>query len=428
MARHSDERTLLVLTQVYMPDPTSVGQHIADAAAELAGRGYRVVVLTSNRGYDDPSVRYKRREAIQGVTVRRLPLSSFGKRSFALRLVGGVLFVSQAAVRGLLVRRVDAILVSTSPPMCPLAAVIISTVRRVPILYWAMDINPDQAVAVKIVSESSLAARGFNWMNRLILRRARRVVALDRFMADRLFAKYPAADKTAILPPWPHEGELAVVEREGNPFRSEHRLDGKFVLMYSGNHSPSNPLDTLLEAALRLQDVPELMFVFVGGGIGKKQVEGIIREHKPTNILSLPYQPMSDLKYSLSAADVHVVSLGDGLEGILHPCKVYGAMAVARPVLYFGPAPSHVSEILGAFDIGWRVRHGDVAGAVETIRRIHATDRDELQRMGDRARLAMEQRFSKSRLCGQFCDVVESVLVGCERGRAQVANCCEKPE
>ena len=78
-------KTLLVLSQVYMPDPTSVGQHIADAAVEMAKRGWRVVVFTADRGYENPSDKYKRYQIIDGVEVRRLPLTSFGKHSMALR-------------------------------------------------------------------------------------------------------------------------------------------------------------------------------------------------------------------------------------------------------------------------------------------------------------------------------------------------------
>src|SRR5439155_2433474 len=43
-------------------------------------------------------------------------------------------------------------------------------------------------------------------------------------------------------------------------------LDDKFVVMYSGNHSPCHPLDTLLEAARRLEKERDIVFCFVGGG------------------------------------------------------------------------------------------------------------------------------------------------------------------
>ena len=78
--------TLLVLSQVYVPDPASVGQHMADAAQEMAHRGWRVVVLTSRTGYDDPAITYPAREVRQGVEIRRLSWASFGKRSIAARL------------------------------------------------------------------------------------------------------------------------------------------------------------------------------------------------------------------------------------------------------------------------------------------------------------------------------------------------------
>ena len=87
-------KTLLVLSQVYPPDPASVGQHVADAASEMVKRGYRVVVLTSARGYDDPTQKYTRKETVNGVEIRRLPLSSFGKKSIFLRLLGQFSFLS----------------------------------------------------------------------------------------------------------------------------------------------------------------------------------------------------------------------------------------------------------------------------------------------------------------------------------------------
>src|SRR5438128_12472731 len=88
--------TLLIFTQVFVPDPASVGQHIADVAFELVRRGYKVRVYTADRGYDDPSVRYPRREILNGVDVRRMPFSSFGKKSIFTRVLGTASFMIQA--------------------------------------------------------------------------------------------------------------------------------------------------------------------------------------------------------------------------------------------------------------------------------------------------------------------------------------------
>lgn len=398
-----------MLSQVYVPDPASVGQHMHDAAAEQVRRGHSVRVLCSARGYDDPTKKYPAREVREGVDVRRVPLSSFGKKTVAHRLAGQSLFLAQILVRGLLSKKPDAILVSTSPPMCSVVAVVIGFFRRAPIVYWAMDINPDQVVAMGIMKESAIPVRIFNVVNRTILRRAHSVVALDRFMADRLNAKLDVSHKMAVMPPWPHDDHIEFVSHADNPFRKEHGLEGKFVVMYSGNHSPANPLDTVLAAAKQLEHRTNIVFMFIGGGKAKKDVQRAL-EAGATNIVSLPYQPLETLKYSLSAADVHVVSVGDDVVGIVHPCKVYGSMSVARPVLTFGPTPSHISDLVGQHHIGFHHAHGDIEGTVSSIEMLSTLPADQIHAMGLRARAASEKTLSKQTLCTRFGNVVQAAL------------------
>jgi glycosyltransferase involved in cell wall biosynthesis len=218
-----------------------------------------------------------------------------------------------------------------------------------------------------------------------------------------------------VMPPWPHEQVVEPLPHAANWFRERHGMAGKFVVMYSGNHSPANPLDTLLEAARRLRDDERIRFAFVGGGMSKPALDAFVAEHHLHNVISLPYQPLADLRYSLSAADVHVVSLGEGMVGIIHPCKVYGAMAVGRPVLFLGPSPSHVSDLLASHRIGWHVSHGDVEGCVSTIRQARddaaaAEGGTELTEMGGRAQNALREGLSRDVLCARMADAVERVM------------------
>jgi len=400
--------TLLIISQVYLPDPASVGQHMADAATAMVGRGYRVVVLTANRGFEDPSVIYPLHEWIDGVEVRRLPWSSFGKSSIGHRLIAGLLFVFQAILVGVMAKNLSRVLVSTSPPMGAISALVIGLIRRVPFIYWVMDLNPDQIVALGKAKPTSLPVRLFNALNRVILDHAAHVVVLDRFMAKRVLAKRPIAAKMTTLPPWPHNDNQDLVPHQDNPFRHKHNLEGKFVVMFSGNLSIASPVTTLLQAAIQLQNHKELVFVFIGGGLGKQEVEQAIETHHPTNIISLPYQPLKDLKYSLSAADVHLVAMGDSIVGICHPCKVYGAMAVARPILLLGPRPCHVSDLIDESGIGWQIPHHDVDGATQALLGILHTDPEKLQAMGVAANALIADRLSKKILCKSFCDILES--------------------
>jgi len=402
--------TLLVLSQVFIPDPASVGQHMADAAEEMVRRGYRVIVYTANRGYDDPSIKFPRREVIRGIEVRRLAFSSFGKKSILWRLVGALFFMIQCLAFCGFTPRLAGILVSTSPPMCAIAAAIIAKFRGVPLKYWVMDLNPDQMIALGRIKSDSTTARIYDAINRFSLDCASDVVALDRFMVDRLCRKRNIKDKVVVLPPWPHEDQLNLINHADNPFRRQYNPDGKFVIMYSGNHSFTSPLTTILEAALQLQDCQDLLFLFIGGGVGKKEVDDIIAEHQPTNIVSLPYQPLDQIKYSLSAADVHVVSVGENVAGIVHPCKVYGAMALGRPILLLGPDPCHVSDIVDEHQIGWRIAHGAVDDACKLIQNFTTSDQKKLEEMGKRAQDLIRMRFSKSTLMNAFCDVLERGL------------------
>jgi putative colanic acid biosynthesis glycosyltransferase WcaI len=407
--------SLLVLSQVYPPDPAAVGQHLHDAAREMVRRGWQVRVITSARGYADPSRRYAGRETLDGVDVRRVAAGSLGKGSLGTRSVGGLLFLAQAFLRGLSGRRPTQVLVSTSPPMAPLFGMLLARLRRAPHTFWLMDLNPDQAIATGAVSAGALPARLLERANRAAARRSRAVVALDDFMAARVRERWRLDGRLTVIPPWPLEDHVAPVPHAENPFRTRHGLQGKRVIMYSGNLSPVHPIDTILQAAAALRDDARLAFVFIGDGGQRAAVEEAIRRDRLERVLLLPYQPLAEIRYSLSAADTHLVSMGADMVGIVHPCKVYGAMAAARPVLYLGPRRSHVGELLERFDVGWQVEHGDVDGAVAVLREIAGAPAEALAAPGARARAAVTAELSQARLLAAFCDVLE-------RGAAREAH------
>jgi glycosyltransferase involved in cell wall biosynthesis len=136
-------------------------------------------------------------------------------------------------------------------------------------------------------------------------------------------------------------------------------------------------------------------------------------------VLSLPYQPLKDLAYSLGAADVHVVTIGPGMVGIVHPCKIYGAMAVGRPILSFGPDRSHVADIVRQ-GIGWHFEHGDVEGAVAALRAIASLPAEALEALGTRSGDTQQQfdsRTSRARVCD---------IIGRRSGRC--ADCRSRPQ
>ena len=419
-------RNILLISQVFVPDPAAVGQYMFDAAEALAKEGWYVKVYAADRGYDDPRHKYPAYENIRGINIKRLPWSSFGKRSIPLRLLGQLSFVVQCFLRGIFSRRLDAILVTTSPPMGGVVAWAIAFFRRVPIHFWVMDMNPDQAVKLGAFPPGHPLVKIFDTYMKGILKKAKSIIALDRYMADGLQKKMrgkavdrhegpqaPATSQDAplprlsVLPPWPMDDYLEKVEPDQNPFIVENDLSGKRVFLYSGNHSLAHPIATFLDAAVRLKSDDRAAFLFVGGGKRKGEVDEAAHSHSAPNLHSLPYQPLDKIRYSLSAGDIHLVSMGEEMVGCVHPCKFYSALALGKPILYLGPKRSHIGDILAEHDIGWQVDHGDTDQMERVYREILKTTPDELQRKGDLARHLVENGpFHREEMVRKFVSIV----------------------
>ena len=400
------DKTVILVSQVFVPDSPSVGQHMFDLARELVRRGLRVVVFAPRRGYEDPSVRFAKREIREGVEIRRLPWCAFGKRSIPLRLLGGMSLVFQSMLRGLFLRGLTHLLITTVPPMSGLVATWIKTVRRVRVVYWVMDLNPDQIIATGKMRENSLAAKLSGYVLRCTLRNSEKVVAMDSFMAERLERKVPLGPKLSVIPPWPYEDQLADIPHSDNPFRRIHKLEDRFVVMYSGNITDVHPLTTLLEAMDRLREDSGFAFVFIGASAARRKIDAYAMERGLRNVLSLGYVPLEETRFSLSAADLHVVTMGDAMVGIVHPCKVYGIMSVGRPFLAIGPKKSHLGEILSSSPAGWQVEHGDVEGVVRVLREARQLSPQKRQEIGALGRQRVLAEFSRATLCSRFGDFI----------------------
>lgn len=365
----------LLLNQTFHPDVMATGQYLAEVAVRLVERGHQVTVVTSRRAYDNPEQRFVGREKWRGVDIIRVGSTGFGKGARWRRAADFGSFIALCFLRLVLLPRHDAVVALTSPPLISFIGAWLARLRRSRFYYWVMDFNPDEAIAAGWLRAGSAAARVLERMSRFSLSQAERVIALDIFMRDRIMAKGIPAERVVVIPPWSHDDDVRFDAPGRERFRRAHGLENKFVVMYSGNHSPCHPLDTLLDAARQFRQDEAIRFCFVGGGSEHGKVQRVAREEKLQNVLCLPYQPLDQLAGSLSAADLHVVVMGDAFVGLVHPCKIYNVLSVSAPVLYIGPNPSHISAILGANCLSQRAglaRHGDVnfvIGHIERLRR-----------------------------------------------------------
>jgi colanic acid biosynthesis glycosyl transferase WcaI len=368
---------ILILNQTFYPDVVSTAQHAADLAFALAGQGHEVTVLASRRGYDTPTTLFPRREQWKGVNIVRIDSTGLGKSAKWRRAVDFASFIANAGFHMLRLSHFDVIVAMTSPPLISFLAALASPLKADKLVFWCMDLNPDEAIAAGWLKEASLTSRSLARALLYSLKRADRIVALDRFMKKRIESKGIPAQKVEVIPPWAQDDRVRFDPDGRNAFRARHGLSDKFVVMYSGNHSPCHPLDTVLKAAEQLSHRSELVFCFIGGGSEFRRVKDYARERALNNIVCLPYQPIEKLAASLSGADLHLVVMGEPFVGIVHPCKIYNVLAANRRFLYIGPRESSITDLISHLSIDGKVgqaSHGDVEGTVEQIERALMTD------------------------------------------------------
>ena len=398
----------LLLNQCFYPDVVSTAQHLTDLATELSARGHEVAVIASDRGYDDPSLRFRRNETWNNIRIIRIPSLSLGKDSRWRRAFNFGSFAIVCALRLLALHRFDVVVALTSPPLISFLAALLVRLKGGRFCFWVMDLNPDEAIAAGWLKEKSFAARVLEGMLRYSVRRAERTIVLDRFMRDRVLAKGADPRRVTIVPPWSHDDAVSFCNDGREAFRQKHGLDRSFVVMYSGNHSPCHPLDTLLEATLKLREREDIVFCFIGGGSEHRRVKEFALRRELRNVRCLPYQPLRELSSSLSAADLHVVIMGDAFVGIVHPCKIYNILSIGAATLYIGPQLSHVTDIASQ-DLRTQIvcaQHRDVSGVVSHILQVSEKAlKGKTKREGDLTDFS-RQEFSKQTLLPQLVSAV----------------------
>src|SRR5258706_14510098 len=361
---------VLLLNQCFWPDVAATAQQLTGVARGLVERGHSVTVIAGRRGYDDAKLRFPAREHWKGIEIIRLPSIGLGKTSRWRRVLNFASFSAACVCRLAIMRRQDAVVALTSPPLVSWLAALFTRLRGGRLIFWVMDLNPDEAIAAGWLKPDSVIAKILAALLKSSMRHAQKIVALDRFAKQRIVDKGIEKSKIEIIPPWSHDDSVRF-DREGREaFRRRHDLSEKFVVMYAANHSPCHPLDTLLASAKKLRAREDIVFCFIGGGSEFRKVEEVASAKQLRHIRRLPYQPQAELSGVLSAADLHVVVMGEGYQGIIHPCKIYNILTVGSPFLYIGPNESHVSEIIARLpeqDTAVSAQHGQVDFIAKSI-------------------------------------------------------------
>ena len=402
--------SVLFVNQHYHPDVASTGQHLTDLAEYLVARGHAVDVLTGRGHYLAGAMSVPARETRNGVRIRRVRGTYFGRGSHIGRLVDYATFYLRVLAAVLLGRGYDGVVFLTTPPLLAVAGRLARIVRRQRYAIWSMDLHPDAEIASGMLAGPGVIARALEGLNRFGLRGADFVIDLGPYMKRRIVEKGVPAVRCHTVHVWSRAEEVEPTPAESNPLLDELGLRGRFVVMYSGNAGLVHDFDAILEAMRRLKDHPHIYFLFVGGGPRRKEIEDFAQRHSLGNFSYRDYFPRERLKYSLSVGDAHLISLREPFVGISVPGKLYGIMASGRPALFVGPERSESAEAILTASCGAIVdpASGDPAGRVVDQLQRWAAAPQEARAMGERGREAFLVRYEREPNCLEFARAVRA--------------------
>lgn len=397
--------------QYFHPDLSAVSQIISQVAFAVAAKGDDVSVYCSRNRYDGKNDEFPlpSRESTNGVRIHRCWGPNFGKRSLLGRGFDMASFCLFSTGKLLVAPRVDTLVFLTNPPFFPILGAWLKKIRKERFVYVLMDVYPEIAIRGGVLRENGLIARVLRRLTRFTLENADAVVVLGEDMKDVAIRQGAPPDRVQIIRNWADPEKIFPVSPERNGLRKKWGLDGKFVVAYSGNFGVSHDFEDLLSVAEELSSDDDIRFLLIGNGVRRPDVEKAVSEKKLHNVILQPYQDVDSLPESLSAGDVHYVSLRRGFEGLVVPSKAYGIMAAGRPMIYQGNPEGEIGRMVAGEGIGHVVLPGDRKGLRDSIVGLYR-DRENGERMGRAARSVLEEKYSPSIGLGMYRKLLAGTL------------------
>jgi len=387
---------ILLINQFYPPDVAPTGQVLHDLASVLVERGHEVHVACSRRSYDGGRS-HPVRENMGGVQVHRLPALGFGRSGFLGAVSDYASFHALLAAKMLAIRpRPDLVLALTTPPYVGLTAGVCGRWRGTTQAHWVMDVYPDVMAAHELMHLQGLAYQLLSWLTRRQLRGAQLVLTLGPFMARRLESYTSGRPRVEWVPLWGEDATAPDPDGVDKLRRERGWSPTELVLMYSGNMGLGHRFGEFLAAAAHLGPGGPV-WAYVGGGKRREEIESFAAEHGGARIQLLPYVSRERLTMSLSAADVHLVSLSRSWQGLIAPSKIQGIFSIGRPAIFVGSRENEVAAWIEESGGGWVVDEGDVAGLLAAVER--ARDAGEREHRGAAALAYAQEHFDRERNC-----------------------------
>jgi colanic acid biosynthesis glycosyl transferase WcaI len=387
---------ILLLSTNYWPEQTGIGAFNTWRAEYLASRGHQVTVCTGLPYYPEWKIpreyagKLISREERNGVTVLRSWLWVPKHVTTIKRVVFEASFLAASFLRALSSSKPDLLFVVSPPLGLGITANLLSRWWGVPYVFDVEDLQPDAAADLGMLPRPVLPV--LYHMERLAYRHAALLSTLTEGMRQRIISKGVAAEKVVIFPPRADEQLFQLgAAGEGQSFRLVHELDGKFLVVHSGNMGVKQGLEVVLEAAALLKDRKNLAFLLVGSGAMESQLRKRGAALRLDNLKFLPLQSEQRFRELLATTDLALVTQQRTVSDIAFPSKTVTLLSAACPVLASVSAGSEVARVIERSEGGVVIEPEEPAILAQTIDRL-SRNAGQLSVMKSRGRrYAMEQ-------------------------------------
>lgn len=413
-----NKKKILLYAHYYYPDVASTGQLLTELAEELATEFEVTVicVVPSYSGKIDSAYKQEKYfyEKINGVSIIRVRVPEFTKTEKVSRIKNILAYFFGAITATMRLPKQDIVFTISQPPILGgLLGVIGKFLKKGKLIYNIQDFNPEQTRAVKY-SKNTIILNFAQSLDKLSTKYADQVVLVGRDMEKTLQKRFKKgnAPSYVLINNWIDE-QTVIPLPDTHPrvaaFKLQYHLENKFIISYSGNIGLYYDLEKIMFVIKKFKDEENLLFTFIGEGTMKEKLLDIVKEEHLTNVVFIPYQDKEDLVYSLNAADAHWVVNAKGVKGISVPSKVYGVMAVGKPILGILEKESEARIIIEQADCGYVVESGDYQ-AVEDMLRSVLQNKAAFKEKGMKGRLYLENHFSKGASIKKYKRMIDELV------------------
>lgn len=408
---------VLILSLVFPPDAVSTSTLVSEIAKQLKHHGHRVTVLTTYPHYNLDTERQdkqKLQRKLAGLyhrsTYHDIPVWHTFMRKKGARVGGRIgdylIFHAISLMLGVFaIGRQDVVLAVSPPLTIGIVGWLLGLVKRARSVYNVQEIYPEAAAQVGVLRRESRAYRFFEWLETFVYRRVDAVSVICESFASHVCSKGIEPAKVHVIPNFADVDAIQPGPKE-NAFAAQHGTTDRFVILYLGNIGMTQSFDTLLDAAERLQDLPNLLFLIVGDGARRTEVERQVRTRQLANVRVVDYQPYSRVPQICASADVGLVPMMAGTARTTLPSKIYTIMASGRPALVAADLDSDMVKTVQETGCGVAVPPDNVEALEAAIRDLYAMG-DQLAVMGEKGRERAVSTFSIQATGQQYHTLVE---------------------